>query len=77
MQSTAMTVAEHKSDFKLTKEVSYLTLQGELWGVYCDNLGGNWPYYNSIALYICMCKGFAIRMFNWKLYGQDQAKDLL
>ena len=37
-QSTAMTAVEHKSDFELTKDTPYLTLAGELWGVYWENL---------------------------------------
>ena len=27
-------------------------LKGELWGVYCEDLGNNWPRYNGTALYI-------------------------
>ena len=46
-----MAAAEHKSDFKLTTNIPYLALTGELWGVYCKNLGENWPRYNSTALY--------------------------
>ena len=29
-----MTAAESESDFKLTTDTPYLTLMGELWGVY-------------------------------------------
>ena len=46
-----MMMAEKKSDFRLTKYTPYIALVGELWGVYCDDLGGNWPRYNGITLY--------------------------
>ena len=29
----------------------YLALTGELWGVSCKDIGGNWPRYNGTALY--------------------------
>ena len=29
----------------------YLTLTGELWGVFCEDLVENWPRYNGTALY--------------------------
>ena len=48
---TAITVAESKSDIRFTTDAPYLTLTGELWGVYCDNLGENWPRYNGTALH--------------------------
>ena len=34
---TAMKEAEHKSIFKCTTDIPYLTLTGELWGVYCED----------------------------------------
>ena len=34
----AITAAKHQSDFELTKDTPYLTLTGEIWGVYCENL---------------------------------------
>ena len=37
-QTAAMTAAEHKADFKFTKDPPYIALEGELWGVYYDNL---------------------------------------
>ena len=49
--STTVTDAEHKSDIKLTKDIPYLALMGELWGVYCDDLGDNWPRCISIKLW--------------------------
>ena len=36
------------------KGIPYLALTGELWGVYCDDLGKNWPRYNGTALYVPM-----------------------
>ena len=38
--------------FNLTTDTSYLALTGALWGVYCEDLGENWPHYNGTALYI-------------------------
>ena len=32
--------------FELTTDTPYLTLTGELWGVYCEYYGENWPYYH-------------------------------
>ena len=46
-----MTGAELKADFKLTKDIPYRALTGELWGVYCEDLGENWPRYNGTTLY--------------------------
>ena len=46
-----MTVAGHKSYFKLTPDTPYLALASELWGVCCKNLEKNWPRYNGTALY--------------------------
>ena len=33
----------------------HLTLMGELWGVYCEDLGENWLRYSDTALYIILC----------------------
>ena len=43
--------AERKSGPALTKDTAYLALTGEMWGVYCDDLGENLPRYNGTALY--------------------------
>ena len=51
---TAMTGAELKSDPKLATGIPYLALPGELWVVYCEDLGENWPRYNGTALYCTM-----------------------
>ena len=40
---TVVTVVESKSDFKITKDIPYLALTGELSGVYCDDFGEHWP----------------------------------
>ena len=38
--SSWMTAAERKSDFcPLTNDILYLALKGELWGVYCKDMG--------------------------------------
>ena len=34
-----MTEAEYKPDFKITTDTTYLSLMGELWSVYCEDLG--------------------------------------
>ena len=47
-----MTAVEQKSDTELTRDTPYLALTGELWGVYCEDLGENWPRYNGTALYM-------------------------
>ena len=44
--------AEHKSEFVLATNAPYLTLTGELWGVYYKEFGENWPRYNGTALYV-------------------------
>ena len=49
--STAVTEAEHNSDIKPTTDTPYLALMGELWGVYCEDLGENWLCYNGTTLY--------------------------
>ena len=43
------------------KDSLYLTLMGELWGVYCDDFGENWLRYNGTALYFnwCYLMGFS------------------
>ena len=47
-----MIVAKLKSGFKLTTDTPYLALTGEIWYVYCGDLGENWPHYNGTALYM-------------------------
>ena len=37
-----MTMAEHKSNIRLTKDTAYLTLMGELWDVFCEDFEENW-----------------------------------
>ena len=43
---------EHRSEFVLTINTPYLAPMGELWGVYCEDLGGKWPYHNCTVLYM-------------------------
>ena len=47
-----MTEAEYESQFEPTKYIPYLTLTGELWDVFCEDLWKNWPHYNGTALYM-------------------------
>ena len=51
----AGTQAEYQSDAGSTKHTPYLTLTGEIWGVFCGYFfwgGGNWQRYNGTALYL-------------------------
>ena len=50
---TAVIAAGRVSDFNLTTDNPHLALTGELWDIYCDDLGANWPRYNGTALYYC------------------------
>ena len=43
----AMIATKRKSDFKITIDTPYLVLTSELWGVYCEDLGENWPRYDG------------------------------
>ena len=43
-----MQTAEHESNLKLTTDIPYLSLTGEL---YFEDIGENWPRYNGTALY--------------------------
>ena len=49
---TAKTVAECELDFRITTDTPYLALTGELWSVFCEDSGENWPRYDGTALYI-------------------------
>ena len=46
-------MAENESDISITTDTDtpYLTLTGELWGVYCVDFEENWPGFNGTALY--------------------------
>ena len=48
----AVTVATNESDTRITTDTPYLAFAAELWGVYCEDLGENWPRYNDTALYL-------------------------
>ena len=37
---------------KNTKDIPYLALTGELWGIFCEYLWENLPRYNGTALYV-------------------------
>ena len=41
-------------DNRITTDTPYLTLPGELWGVYCEDFGENWPCYIGTAVYMIM-----------------------
>ena len=46
----AGTQAAYQSDAGFTKDAPYLTLTGELWGVFSEYFLENWPRYNETAL---------------------------
>ena len=37
-----------KPEFVLTRYIPYLAIMGELWSVYCDDLGENLPRYTPL-----------------------------
>ena len=45
------TEAEYQSKAEPTKDTPYLALTGELWGVFRELFGENWPHYGGTALY--------------------------
>ena len=47
----AITAAELKPDFELTKYKPCFALTDEIRGAYCENCGEKWSCYNGIALY--------------------------
>ena len=51
-----MTMAEVKytSEVRFTKDTPYLALTGELWGVFCEDLGENLPRYNSTVVVVTL-----------------------
>ena len=48
----AVTGADNERKFEPTKDIPYLALMGELWGVCCENLCENSPRFHGTALYI-------------------------
>ena len=46
------TEAEYQLDAGSTKDTPYLTLTGELQGVFWEYLWENWLHYNNTALYL-------------------------
>ena len=46
-----MTGEERILDITLTTDTPHLTLTGELWGVYCEDLCEYWSRYNGTTLY--------------------------
>ena len=43
-------MAKYKAGFDDTKN-THISLTGEVWGIFCENLGENWPRYNGTTLY--------------------------
>ena len=54
-------MAERESDITITTDTAYLALMGELWCVYCEDLGENWPRYIGTARYSTLVKYAYIR----------------
>ena len=50
--NVAITAAEHKSDFELTKDTPNLALMRKIWGVYCENFVEKLQSYIGTALYM-------------------------
>ena len=50
---TAITVAETKSDIRITTDTSFLALTGELCGVYWEEFEESWSRYNTTTLHLC------------------------
>ena len=42
--------AKYELEYESSKYIPYLDLTGELWVVFCENLGENWPRYNCIYI---------------------------
>ena len=61
----AMTGAECVSDFNLTTDTPYLALMGEIWDVYCEAFGDNWPCYNDTKLYSTASSTIVISFSTW------------
>ena len=51
LSSNLVTEAEHQFEFVFPTDTPYLTLKGELSGVYCEEFGENWPRFNGPILY--------------------------
>ena len=45
-------MTESESDIKITTDIPYLALTGELYGVCCEDFGENQPHYNSTTVYL-------------------------
>ena len=46
-----MKLVRYASEIIFTKDTPYLTREGELWDVFCEDLSENWLRYNGTALY--------------------------
>ena len=44
-------MVKYASEIIFTKDTPYLTREGELWDVFCEDLSENWLRYNGTALY--------------------------
>ena len=53
------------TDFKLTTDIPYIGLTGELWGVYHKNFGESWRRYHSTALYVAPEQK---KSFEWNIF---------
>ena len=42
-----MIVAKSEADIRITTDTPNLALTGELWSVFCEDFGENWPRYNG------------------------------
>ena len=48
---TTTTEVKYASEVIFSTDIAYLALTGELWGVFGEDSGGNWPCNNGTAVY--------------------------
>ena len=53
-------MAERESDIRITTDIQYLALAGELRDVYCKDFGEKWPRYNCTELYSLTVKRWSL-----------------
>ena len=67
-------IMNSKSLNSVTKYIPYLALTGELWGLYCEDLGGKWPHASHCRLtkYTSIFLRFSIPLYLKMDYCQQQ-----
>ena len=54
-------MTESQLYIRITTNTPNVTLMGMLWGVYCEDFGGNWPCYYGTTLVYVLCMGMFLR----------------